>query len=76
MIKVVSVEDSGYYNGEHTSGSTVKVTLQRDKEFVSCTDIVIWDEEAELEDGGDYLFDDWKEFAQAGEEGFAYWQAA
>lgn len=67
-VKVVSVEDAGYYSGQFTSGSTVKVTLQRGKEVTSCDGILIW--EAELADSD--LFDEWAELAQAGEEGYTY----
>ena len=36
-VKVVNIEDSGYYASEYASGSTVKVTLQRGKAIASCT---------------------------------------
>ncbi len=66
-VKVISVEDAGYYVGATTSGSTVKVTLQRGNEVASCDDILIWDEEY-AED----CFDEWVACALAGEEGYTY----
>lgn len=70
QVEIVSVEDAGYYYSEHISGSTVKVTLQRGDEFVSCDGIVIWDEDLlAMAD----IFGEWKEYAEAGEEGYAYW---
>ena len=65
-VKVVSVEDAGYYSGAYTSGSTVKVTLQRGEDFASCDDILIWDEELADSD----LFDEWVALAIDGEEGY------
>jgi hypothetical protein len=66
-VEVVSVEDAGYYSSEYISGSTVKVTLARGNEFVTCDGIVIWEEEY-AEDA----FDEWKDCALAGEEGYTY----
>ena len=66
-VKVVSIKDAGYYKSEYASGSTVKVTLQRGKEFATCDQILIWDEEY-AED----CFDEWKDCALAGEEGYSY----
>ena len=66
-VEVVSVEDAGYYAGEITSGSLVKVTLQRGDEVASCDGILIWEEEM-AED----CFDEWAELALAGEEGYTY----
>ena len=66
-VKVVNIEDSGYYTSEHMSGSTVKVTLKRGKATASCTQILIWDEEY-AED----CFEEWMECALAGEEGYTY----
>ena len=68
-VEVVLVEDSGYYSSEYISGSTVKVTLRRDDEYVSCDDILIWDSDEYLSD----IFNEWKELAEAGEEGYDYW---
>lgn len=70
-VEVVSVEDAGYYVGEVTSGSTVKVTLRRGTEVASCDGILIWEEEY-AED----CFDEWVECALAGEEGYTYTQGA
>ena len=64
-VKVVSIEDAGYYKSEYASGSTVSVTLQRGKDFASCEQILIWDEEY-AED----CFDEWVECAVAGEAGY------
>ena len=66
-VEVVSVEDAGYYVGEYTSGSTVKVTLKRGDEIASCDGILIWEEEMAEE-----AFDEWVELALAGEEGYTY----
>ena len=70
-VVVVSVEDAGYYVGGGTSGSTVKVTLQRGDEVASCDGILIWEEELAEE-----AFDEWKELALAGEEGYTYTEGA
>jgi len=67
QVEVVSIEDAGYYASEYISGSTVKVTLQRGNEIASCDGIVIWEEEY-AEDA----FDEWKDCALAGEEGYTY----
>lgn len=66
-VEVISVEDAGYYSSGYTSGSTVKVTLARDGEFVTCDGILIWEEEFAEE-----AFDEWVECALAGEEGYTY----
>ena len=65
-VKVVSVEDAGYYSGAYTSGSTVKVTLERDGDFATCDGILIWEEELADSD----LFDEWVACAVDGEEGY------
>ena len=67
-VKIVSVEDAGFYSDAYTSGSTVKVTLQRGEEFASCDGILIFEEEQVDSD----LFDEWKDLALAGEEGYTY----
>ena len=69
-VKVVSIESAGYYTSEYANGSTVKVTLGRDNERVSCDGILIWEEEYM----GDDMFYEWRECAEAGEEGYAYWR--
>jgi hypothetical protein len=66
-VKVISIEDAGYYTSEYASGSTVKVTLQRGKAIATCTQILIWEPEY-AED----CFDEWMDCALAGEEGYTY----
>lgn len=68
QVQVVSVEDAGYYVGEYTSGSTVKVTLKRGEDFAICDGILIWDEDAG-EDLND-IFNEWVALAMDGEEGY------
>ena len=70
-VKVVNIEDSGYYASEYASGSTVKVTLQRGKAIASCEQILIWDEEY-AED----CFEEWMDCALAGEAGYTYTEGA
>jgi hypothetical protein len=65
-VKVVSIEDAGYYTSNITSGSCVKVTLQRDNDFATCDGILIWDEEYLCDD----LFDEWVDCAKNNEEGY------
>ena len=65
-VKVVSVEDAGYYSGAYTSGSTVKVALQRGKDFASCDGILIWEE-----DMAEDCFDEWVACAVDSEEGYS-----
>ena len=65
-VKVVSVEDAGYYKSEYASGSTVKVALQRGEDFATCDGMLIWEEEY-AEDA----FDEWVECAVAGEDGYS-----
>jgi len=64
-VKVVSVEDAGYYSGAYTSGSTVKVTLRRGDDFAICDGMLIWEEELAEE-----AFDEWVALAMDGEEGY------
>jgi hypothetical protein len=66
-VKVIRIEDAGYYTSEYASGSTVKVTLQRGKAIATCTQILIWEPEY-AED----CFDEWMDCALAGEEGYTY----
>ena len=66
QVQVVSIEDAGFYADENTSGSTVKVTLERGADEVSCDGILIWDEEYCDSD----LFDEWVGYAVDGEEGY------
>lgn len=70
-ITVLRVEDDGFYSGEHTSGSCVKVTLAREyddgtADIAQCGGILIWDEEYLDND----LFEEWVSYAVAGEEGY------
>lgn len=66
-VKVISVEDAGYVSNAYTSGSTVKVTLQRGEDFATCDGILIWEEELADSD----LFDEWVACAVDGEEGYS-----
>ena len=59
-VKVVSIEEAGYYASEYASGSTVKVTLQRGKDFATCDGMLIWEEELAEE-----AFDEWMDCAVA-----------
>jgi hypothetical protein len=70
-VEVVNIEAAGYYASEYIRGSTVKVTLQRGTEIVSCDGIVIWEEEL-AED----CFEEWMDCALAGEEGYTYTEEA
>lgn len=64
-VKVASVKQGKYYCGTHTSGSTKDVTLTNGVQNVTCEDILIWEEE-DLEE----LFEEWAQYAEAGEEGY------
>ena len=66
-VKVISVEDAGHVSNAYTSGSTVKVTLQRGEDFATCDGILIWEEELADSD----LFDEWVACAVDGEEGYS-----
>jgi hypothetical protein len=66
QVQVVSVEDAGYYSSEYISGSTVKVTLERNGDTATCEGIVLWEEEYCDSD----LFDEWVGYAVDGEEGY------
>ena len=66
-VKVVSVEDAGFYSGPYTSGSTVKVTLKRGEDYVDCDSILIWEDELATNE----LFDEWVECAMNREEGYS-----
>ena len=65
-VKVVSIEEAGYYASEYASGSTVKVALQRGEDFATCDGMLIWEEELAEE-----AFDEWVECAVAGEDGYS-----
>lgn len=68
MLTIVQVEEVN----STVNGTTVKVTLRRDSdigfEYVSCDDILIFDEDSIDE----AVFEEWKEMAEAGEEGYTY----
>lgn len=74
-VKVVSVEDAGFFQGQYTSGSTVKVTMTRDTETVICDGILIWENDQDA-DALDELFDEWVSCALEGEEGYTYFDTA
>jgi hypothetical protein len=58
-VKVVSITKG-------KTASNISVTLQRGGDFVSCDDMLMF-EEADIE----YYFDEWAECAVAGEEGYS-----
>jgi len=74
-VKVVSVEDAGFFQGQYTSGSTVKVTLSRDTRTVTCDGILIWEDNQDA-DALDELFYEWAGCALEGEEGYTYFDTA
>ena len=63
MFEIYSVE----YNDE----GTVDVTLKQGDLFVRCEDIALWDEGT----CDDAVFEEWLEYAEAGEQGFKMWRA-
>ena len=65
QTEVYGVQAAGYYVGEGTSGSTVKVTLKQGMDYVTCDGILIWEEEL-AED----CWEEWMACAMAGEEGY------
>ena len=73
-VIVEDVEHCGYYNGiadgNSCSGNTVTVTLSKGRERARCEGILIWDE---ADDNVEHCWDEFKEFALAGEEGYSYW---
>lgn len=70
-VEVVSVEDGGFYQDAYTSGSTVDVVLKRGNEFAKCEGILIFEEQDD-ESMFEY-FEEWKQMAQSGEDGYSYW---
>lgn len=66
QVKVINVEDGGYYSDAYTSGSTVNVTLMRGDDIAKCDGILIWEE-----DMAEDCFDEWVACAAAGEEGYS-----
>jgi len=69
-VKVEDVQHCGYYEDGNTYGNTVKVTLRRGNEWASCAGILIWDE---ADDNVEIAWDEFKQYALAGEEGYTYW---
>lgn len=69
-VRIVDEQDVGYMVNEITSGSLTAYTLRRGNEYVSCDEVLILEEDEEsLEE----TFEDWKEAALGGEEGYTYW---
>jgi hypothetical protein len=66
-VKIVEIEDAGFYSCETTCGSTVKVTLQCGKEFATCDGILIWEDELANDD----TFEEWVDCAIDGIEGYS-----
>ena len=72
VVEIVDVTDAGYFVGEGTSGALNGYTLRCGNEFVSCDEVLIMEtDEEELA----WTFEDWKQAALAGEEGYKYWTA-
>jgi hypothetical protein len=70
MVEIVATQDAGYFVSNGTSGALTGYTLRKGKEFVNCDEVLIMETDAEsLED----CFYEWRECAQAGEEGYTYW---
>ena len=70
-IQIVKVEDGDANSSDMVGRGTVKVTLQRGNELVSCDGILIFDPD-EVDDG---IFEEWVELALDGEEGYEHWLA-
>jgi hypothetical protein len=69
-VELVGTTGGTYYADKHTGGSAYGYVLRRGNEYVSCDEVLIMEtDEEELE----YTFEEWKEAAEAGEEGYAYW---
>jgi hypothetical protein len=72
-VELVGTTGGSYFVDKYTSGSAYGYVLRRGKEYVSCDEVLIMEtDEEELE----YTFEDWKEAAEQGEEGYAYWVEA
>lgn len=70
MVTIERVDQDGHYYSETTSGPTVKVTLARGNERLSCSEIMIWDpEEADLEE----LWEEWLGYWHEDPKGFEHW---
>ena len=70
QVELVSEDYAGYYVSENASGSLNSVTLRRGNEYVSCDEVLIMETDEETLE---YTFEDWKEAALEGEEGYTYW---
>ena len=69
-VRIVNAEDAGCLVTETGAGSLTGYTLQRGNELVSCDEVLIMETDA---DSLEECFEIWKQCAQAGEEGYAYW---
>jgi len=71
-VQIVDEQYAGYMLNEYASGVLTGYTLQRGNEFVYCDEVLIMEaDEEELF----YVFEDWKQAALEGEEGYEYWTA-
>ena len=71
-VEIVDEQYAGYMLNEYASGVLTGYTLQRGNEFVYCDEVLIMEaDEEELF----YVFEDWKQAALDGEEGYEYWTA-
>ena len=69
-VQIVDEEYAGYMHNEYASGVLTGYTLRLGNEFVYCDEVLILErDEEELF----YVFDEWKQAALAGEEGYEYW---
>jgi len=70
VVEIVGEEYAGYMLNEYASGVLTGYTLRRGNEFVYCDEVLIMEaDEEELF----YVFDEWKQAALDGEEGYEYW---
>ena len=70
-VEIVDEVEAGYMLNEYTSGVLTGYTLRRGNEFVSCDEVLIMEEDEDLS----YVFEEWKQFALDGYEGYKYWTA-
>lgn len=65
------ISEDGHYLGEYTSGNCVEVTLERNGVFVTCGEIVLWDDEGEGDGGGilEETYDEWLDIATKQNDG-------
>lgn len=71
-VQIVSEKDAGYMVSEFASGTLTAYTLRCGNEYVSCDEVLILEEDEETLG---WTFEEWKEAALRGEEGYAYWIA-